>query len=74
MDWLLERVSNAETVYKQKQAEDNHAFRANAFAQYSSDYSTAFADVVLSVLPIAILFVSFQKYFAKGLAIGAAKG
>jgi raffinose/stachyose/melibiose transport system permease protein len=44
------------------------------FSQQTSDYSTAFAAIVLSVLPIAILFVSLQKYFIKGMTIGAVKG
>ena len=44
------------------------------FSQQSSDYSTAFAAIVISVLPIAILFISLQKYFIKGMTVGAVKG
>ena len=44
------------------------------FSQQTSDYSTAFAAIVLSVLPIAVLFVSMQKYFIKGMTVGAVKG
>jgi raffinose/stachyose/melibiose transport system permease protein len=44
------------------------------FSQQTSDYSTAFAAIVLSVLPVAILFVSLQKYFIKGMTVGAVKG
>jgi raffinose/stachyose/melibiose transport system permease protein len=44
------------------------------FSQQTSDYSTAFAAIVLSVLPIAILFCSLQKYFIKGMTVGAVKG
>ena len=44
------------------------------FSQQTSDYSTAFAAIVVSVLPIAILFISLQKYFIKGMTIGAVKG
>jgi raffinose/stachyose/melibiose transport system permease protein len=44
------------------------------FSQQTSDYSTAFAAIVLSVLPVTILFVSLQKYFIKGMTIGAVKG
>ena len=44
------------------------------FSQQSSDYTTAFAAVVLSVLPIAILFITMQKYFVKGMTVGAVKG
>ena len=44
------------------------------FSQQTSDYSTAFAAIVLSVLPIAVLFISLQKYFIKGMTVGAVKG
>ena len=44
------------------------------FSQQSSDYSTAFAAIVISVLPISILFISLQKYFIKGMTVGAVKG
>lgn len=44
------------------------------FSQQTSDYSTAFAAIVISVLPIAVLFVSLQKYFIKGMTVGAVKG
>ena len=44
------------------------------FSAQSSDYSTAFAAIVISVLPITLLFVSLQKYFIKGMTVGAVKG
>jgi raffinose/stachyose/melibiose transport system permease protein len=44
------------------------------FSQQSSDYSTAFAAIVVSVLPIAVLFIALQKYFIKGMTVGAVKG
>lgn len=44
------------------------------FSAQSSDYSTAFAAIVISVMPITILFVSLQKYFIKGMTVGAVKG
>jgi raffinose/stachyose/melibiose transport system permease protein len=44
------------------------------FSAQTSDYSTAMAAIVLSVLPIAILFISLQKYFIKGMTVGAVKG
>ena len=44
------------------------------FSAQSSDYNTAFAAIVISVLPIAILFLSLQKYFIKGMTVGAVKG
>jgi raffinose/stachyose/melibiose transport system permease protein len=44
------------------------------FSQYTSEYTTAMAAIVLSVLPVTILFISLQKYFVKGMTVGAVKG
>lgn len=44
------------------------------FSAQTSDYTTAMAAIVVSVLPIAILFLSLQKYFIKGMTVGAVKG
>ena len=44
------------------------------FSAQSSDYNTAFAAIVISVLPIATLFLSLQKQFIKGMTVGAVKG
>ena len=44
------------------------------FSQHTSDYSTAFAAIVLSAVPMIILFVALQRYFIKGLTAGAVKG
>ena len=44
------------------------------FSSQASDYTTAMAAIVVSVLPIAILFIALQKYFIKGMTVGAVKG
>ncbi len=44
------------------------------FSQQTSDYTTAFAAIIISVTPIAVLFMFLQKYFIKGLTVGAVKG
>ncbi|NMA65667.1 MAG: carbohydrate ABC transporter permease [Clostridiaceae bacterium] len=44
------------------------------FSQQTSDYTTAMAAIVISILPMIILFASLQKYFIKGMTIGAVKG
>ena len=44
------------------------------FSAQTSDYTTAMAAIILSVLPIAILFMCLQKYFIKGMTVGAVKG
>ena len=44
------------------------------FSQRTTDYTTAIAAIVLSALPVTILFISMQKYFIKGMTVGALKG
>lgn len=44
------------------------------FSAQASDYTTAMAAIVVSVAPISILFLSLQKYFIKGMTVGAVKG
>ena len=44
------------------------------FSAQTSDYTTAMAAIVLSVLHIAVLFMCLQKYFIKGMTVGAVKG
>lgn len=44
------------------------------FSAQTSDYTTAMAAIVISVLPIAVLFICLQKYFIKGMTVGAVKG
>ncbi|THF75508.1 carbohydrate ABC transporter permease [Cohnella fermenti] len=39
-----------------------------------SDLSLLFGGIMLTLLPIMILFISFQRYFVKGLSTGAVKG
>lgn len=47
---------------------------SSLFSAQTSDYTTAMAAIVISVLPIAVLFMSLQKYFIKGMTVGAVKG
>jgi len=44
------------------------------FSQHTSDYSTAFAAIVMFALPMVVLFVALQRYFIKGMTAGAVKG
>ena len=44
------------------------------FGEYVSEYGYAFAGIVISSLPIILLFIFLQKYFIKGLTAGAVKG
>jgi raffinose/stachyose/melibiose transport system permease protein len=42
--------------------------------QYNNDWQPIFAAVILSILPMIIVFLLLQKYFIKGIASGAVKG
>ena len=44
------------------------------FSAQSSDYTTAMAAIMISVLPMVVLFICLQKYFIKGMTVGAVKG
>ena len=44
------------------------------FSQQTNDYTSAMSAIVISVLPIATLFVALQRYFIKGMTAGALKG
>lgn len=44
------------------------------FGAYRSDYGYAFAAILLSSLPMIVLFLFLQKYFIKGLTAGSVKG
>ncbi|MDR2304691.1 MAG: carbohydrate ABC transporter permease [Treponema sp.] len=46
----------------------------NFFGQYFSDWNYVFADLVLTALPIALLYLYFQKYVIAGITSGAIKG
>lgn len=53
---------------------DDHAFTvqlgivADLQSEYSSDYGAIMAISLLSILPIVILFIAFQRYFVQGLS------
>lgn len=46
----------------------------NFFGQYASNWNYVFADLVLTALPIAILYLFCQKYIVSGMTSGAVKG
>lgn len=43
-------------------------------SQYSSEYGLIMAASVLSLIPVLIVFLSFQKYFVEGIAATGVKG
>lgn len=46
----------------------------NFFGQYFSDWNYVFADLVLTALPVTILYLYCQKYIVAGLTSGSVKG
>ncbi len=42
--------------------------------EFRTDYGIQMAAVLLSVLPFMVVFLFFQRYFIKGMTIGALKG
>ena len=50
-------------------AEDSPNFTGD-----STDFGLIMAGAALAAVPIIIIFLIFQKYFTKGIAMGAVKG
>ncbi|MEG1716846.1 MAG: carbohydrate ABC transporter permease [Lachnospiraceae bacterium] len=46
----------------------------NFFGQYASNWNYVFADLVLTAVPITILYLFCQKYIVSGATAGAVKG
>jgi multiple sugar transport system permease protein len=42
--------------------------------RYLTDYSLLMAGAGVSALPMIIFFLAFQRYFVRGITIGAVKG
>jgi ABC-type glycerol-3-phosphate transport system permease component len=47
---------------------------ANMRTEWTVDYGVLSAAVVLSVIPLMIGFLFFQRYFISGLTAGSVKG
>lgn len=46
----------------------------NFFGRYSREWNLVFADLILTTLPMVILYLFCQKYIQSGLTAGAVKG
>lgn len=46
----------------------------NFVGQYNNNWSLIFASVIISSLPLVVLFLILQRYFIKGIAAGALRG
>ena len=52
----------------------NYINVAKLQAENSTDFGLIMAGAALAAVPIIIIFLIFQKYFTKGIAMGAVKG
>jgi raffinose/stachyose/melibiose transport system permease protein len=46
----------------------------NFFGQFQSDWSLVSADVVLTILPVIIVYILAQRFILSGMVSGAVKG
>lgn len=46
----------------------------NFFGQYQADWSLVSADVVLTILPVIVIYIVAQRWILSGMASGAVKG
>lgn len=46
----------------------------NFFGQYQSDWSLVSADIVLTILPVIIIYLLAQRFILSGMTAGAVKG
>jgi len=49
-------------------------YAANQMMQYTADWVTLFAGVVIAMVPSVIMFVFFQRWIVEGATLGAVKG
>ncbi|MBI5032712.1 MAG: carbohydrate ABC transporter permease [Chloroflexi bacterium] len=46
----------------------------NFFGQYQADWNLVSADIVLTIVPVIIIYVTAQRYIFSGMTAGAVKG
>ncbi|MNG20613.1 L-arabinose transport system permease protein AraQ [compost metagenome] len=46
----------------------------NFYGQYTSDYTTLMAAMVLSIVPVLAVYLAFYKNIIQGMTAGAVKG
>lgn len=49
-------------------------FQYNFKSQYTFEYNLAFAAILLSILPVTIVYAFAQRYIIEGLSVGSVKG
>jgi raffinose/stachyose/melibiose transport system permease protein len=68
-DYLMASLFVSETRLKTMTV-----FLQQLFSATSQDYTSAMAAIVILFVPIIILFAALQRYFVKGITVGAVKG
>jgi raffinose/stachyose/melibiose transport system permease protein len=46
----------------------------NFFGQFQSDWSLVSADIVLTILPVILIYIVAQRWILSGVSAGAVKG
>lgn len=49
-------------------------YQANKLMEYTADWVTLFAGVMIAMIPSIVIFVLFQRWILKGASLGAVKG
>jgi ABC-type glycerol-3-phosphate transport system permease component len=49
-------------------------YQANMMMQYTADWVTLFAGVIIAMAPSVLAFVLFQRSIMEGATLGAVKG
>lgn len=49
-------------------------FQFNFFGTFTKDYGALTASLVMTAVPVIVMYVSLQKYIIKGISAGAVKG
>lgn len=49
-------------------------YQANKLMEYSADWVTLFAGIIIAMIPSIVVFIIFQKWIIKGATLGSVKG
>ncbi|MTW84362.1 ABC transporter permease subunit [Virgibacillus dakarensis] len=49
-------------------------YQANKLMEYSADWVTLFAGIIIAMIPSLLVFIFFQKWILKGATLGSVKG
>lgn len=49
-------------------------YHANMLMQYTNDWVTLFAGVIITMIPSVLVFMFFQRWIMEGATLGSVKG